>query len=124
MYQPEGFEVEGKESQVCRLRKSLYGLKQFPRWWYNQFDYFLLKQGFSRSNYDCCVYICKLHGGDYIYLLLYVDDMLIASKSKADIDKLKFQLGKEFETKDLGPAKKILGMEIRRDKSNRKLFLN
>uniref|UniRef100_A0A803KS96 Uncharacterized protein n=1 Tax=Chenopodium quinoa TaxID=63459 RepID=A0A803KS96_CHEQI len=78
----------------------------------------------ARSNYDCCVYIRKLHGGDYIYLLLYVDDMLIASKSKVEIDRLKFQLGKEFETKDLGAAKKILGMEIRRDRSSRKLFLS
>uniref|UniRef100_A0A803M5H2 Reverse transcriptase Ty1/copia-type domain-containing protein n=1 Tax=Chenopodium quinoa TaxID=63459 RepID=A0A803M5H2_CHEQI len=88
------------------------------------FDSFMLKQGFSISNYDCCVYIHKLRGDDYIYLLLYVDDMLIASKSKVKIDRLKTQLGEEFETKDLGAANKILGMEIRRERSNRKLFLS
>jgi hypothetical protein len=124
MYQPEGYKVEGKESQICRLRKSLYGLKQSPRQWYKRFDSFMIKQGFSRSSYDSCVYIQKLHGGDSIYLLLYVDDMLIASKSKVEIDKLKSKLGKEFETKNLGTATKILGMEIRRERTNRKLFLS
>lgn len=124
MYQPEGYKVEGKESQVCRLRKSLYGLKQSPRQWYKRFDSFMIKQGFSRSSYDSCVYIQKLHGGDYIYLLLYVDDMLIASKGKVEIDKLKSKLGKEFETKNLGAAKKILGMEISRERTNQKLFLS
>ena len=122
MYQLEGFKVEGKESQVCRLRKSLYGLKQSPRQWYKRFDSFMLKQGFSRSNYDCCVYIRKLPGGDYIYLLLYVDDMLIASKSKVEIDMLKVQLGKEFETKDLGAARKILGMKIKRERDQAKNY--
>ena len=57
-------------------------------------------------------------------ILLYVDDMLIASKSKVETDRLKFQLGKDFETKNSGAANKILGMEIRRDRSNRKLFLS
>lgn len=124
MDQPKGYKVEGKESHVCRLRKSLYGLKQSPRQWYKRFDSFMIKQGFHRSSYDNCVYIQKLRGGDYIYLLLYVDDMLIASKSKVEIDKLKSKLGKEFETKDLGAAKKILGMEIRRERTNQKLFLS
>uniref|UniRef100_A0A803N762 Reverse transcriptase Ty1/copia-type domain-containing protein n=1 Tax=Chenopodium quinoa TaxID=63459 RepID=A0A803N762_CHEQI len=66
MYQPEGFKVEGKENQVCRLRKSLYGLEQSPRQWYKRFDSFMLKQGFSRSSYDCCVYIRKLRGVKWI----------------------------------------------------------
>lgn len=123
MNQLEGYKVEGKESQVCRLRKSLYGLKQSPRQWYKRFDSFMIKQGFSGNSYDNCVYIQKLHEGD-IYLLLYVDDMLIASKSKVEIDKLKFKLGEEFETKNLGAAEKILGMEIIRERTNRRLFLS
>ena len=48
-----------------------------------------VKAWFSRSDYDCCVYIRKLRGGDYIYLLLYVGDILIASKSRMEIDRLK-----------------------------------
>ena len=58
-----------------------------------------------------------------IYLLLYVDDMLVATKNKLDIARLKELLNSEFDMKDLGPAKKILGMEIYRDRARGKLFL-
>ncbi|KAE8725113.1 hypothetical protein F3Y22_tig00009009pilonHSYRG00067 [Hibiscus syriacus] len=64
-----------------------------------------------------------LKDGSFIYLLLYVDDILIASKSQKEIDKLKAQLNQEFEMKDLGEAKKILGMEISRDRQRGKLCL-
>ncbi|GMI78960.1 cysteine-rich RLK (RECEPTOR-like protein kinase) 8 [Hibiscus trionum] len=74
------------------------------------------RQKYTRSKYDHCVYLRKLQDGSFIYLLLYVDDMLIASKSQQEIDKLKAQLNQEFEMKDLGEAKKILGMEISRDR--------
>ncbi|KAG8502301.1 hypothetical protein CXB51_002217 [Gossypium anomalum] len=96
MTQPEGYEDAGGRNWVCKLNKSLYGLKQSPRQWYKSF----------------------------IYLLLYVDDMLIASKSQKEIDKLKAQLNQEFKMKDLGEAKKILGMEISRDRQRGKLCLN
>ena len=59
-----------------------------------------------------------LPSGEYIYLLLYVDDMLIASKSRSAIDKLKKELSSEFEMKDLGKAKKVLGMKIERDRKS------
>ncbi|GKV44046.1 hypothetical protein SLEP1_g51275 [Rubroshorea leprosula] len=68
------------------------------------------------SMYDQCVYLRELDDGTFIYLLLYVDDMLISAKRKEDIDKLKKKLNNEFEMKDLGPTKRILGMEIRRDR--------
>ena len=123
MKQPEGFEVPEKEGQVCLLKKSLYGLKQSPRQWYKRFDSFMLGHGFSRSMYDSCVYFRKLDDGSFIYLLLYVDDMLIAAKNITDINHLKALLNGEFEMKDLGAAKKILGMEIRRDRGVGKLFL-
>ena len=111
MEQPEGFVIPGKEKLFCKLKKSLYGLKQSPRQWYKRFDTFMLSQGFKRSNYDSCVYL-KTVNGSTIYLLLYVDDMLIAAKSMSGINKLKKQPSNEFETKDLDAAKKILGMEI------------
>ena len=59
------------------------------------------------------MYYNKLSGGEYIYLLLYVDDMLIASKSRSAIDKLKKDLSFEFERKDLGEVKKVLAMGLR-----------
>ncbi|KAG8486650.1 hypothetical protein CXB51_020037 [Gossypium anomalum] len=64
----------------------------------------------------------KNNDGSFVYLLLYVDDMLIAAKDKGEIRKVKAQLSEEFEMKDLGPAKKILGMEILRDRKTSKLF--
>ena len=124
MTQPEGYTDAGGRNWVCKLNKSLYGLKQSPRQWYKRFDSFMRRQKYTRSKYDNCVYLQKLHDGSFIYLLLYVDDMLIASKSQNEIDKLKAQLNQEFEMKDLGEAKKILGMEISRDRPRGKLCLN
>jgi hypothetical protein len=71
-FQPEGFIIPGKEDYVCRLKKSLYGLKQSPRQWYKRFDSFMLSKGFQRSQYDSCVYL-KFVNGSPTYLLLYVD---------------------------------------------------
>ena len=76
----------------------------------------MMSHGFKRYEYDSCVYV-KFVDESPIYLLLYVDDMLIAAKSMKEITVLKKQLSSEFEMKDLGPAKKILGMEISRDKN-------
>ena len=121
--QPDGFKVAGKEDWVCKLNKSLYGLKQSPRQWYKRFDQFMIGQNYTRSNFDHCVYFRKLQDGSFIYLLLYVDDMLIASRNQGEICRLKAQLSKEFEMKDLGEAKKILGMEIARDRQRGTLYL-
>ncbi|KAG8503399.1 hypothetical protein CXB51_001318 [Gossypium anomalum] len=124
MQQPEGFTVSEKEDYVCLLRKSLYGLKQSPRQWYKRFDSFMASHDFNRSSLDSCVYFKKNSNGSFVYLLLYVDDMLIAAKDKGKIRKVKAQLSEEFEMKDLGPAKKILGMEILRDRKASKLYLS
>jgi hypothetical protein len=83
----------------------------------------MIANGFKRFLYDRCVYI-KFVDGTPIYLLLYVDDMLIAAKSKIDITNLKAQLSSKFELKDLSAAKKILGMEISRDRKSSLLFLS
>jgi len=109
MSQPEGFLVSGKEDRVCLLKRSLYGLKQSLRQWYKRFDAFMVSHDFVRNEYDNCVYPRKLLDGSFIYLLLYVDDMLIAAKNKAKIDSLKALLSNEFEMKNLGAAKKDVG---------------
>ncbi|KAK1696743.1 hypothetical protein QYE76_013440 [Lolium multiflorum] len=110
MDQPEGFVVPGKEDLVCKFKRSLYGLKQSARQWYKMFDSFMIAHKFKRSQYDSCVYI-KFVNGSPIYLLLYVDDMLIAAKSKKEITTLESQLSSAFEMKDLGAAKKILALQ-------------
>ena len=84
--------MPGKENNVCKLKKSLYGLKQSPRQWYKRLDSFMFSHGFKRSNYDSYVYI-KFVDGSPIYLLLYVDDMLIAAKSRKEITTVKEIVG-------------------------------
>lgn len=77
----------------------------------------MLQIDYQRCEYDCCVYVKNPCNNSPIYLLLYVDDMLIAGVNMDDIVELKRLLEREFEMKDFGDDKKILGMEIRRDKS-------
>nr|GEU98295.1 retrovirus-related Pol polyprotein from transposon TNT 1-94 [Tanacetum cinerariifolium] len=105
MKQPSGYEQGNK---VCLLKKSHYGFKQSPRQWYKRFDEYMLNNGFKCSSYDSCVYYKSYAPGEYIYLLLYIDDMLIACKSKAEIRSTKSLLKNEFGMKQLGEAKKIL----------------
>ena len=71
MDQPEGFIVPGKENFVCKLKKSLYGLKQPPRQWYKKFDSFMLSHGFKRSKYDRAVYTLRLLM-DHLYTCYYM----------------------------------------------------
>jgi hypothetical protein len=123
MKQPEGFVVKGKKELVCKLKKSLYGLKQSPRMWYQKFDTYILGLGFVRSRADHCVY-SKQVGNHFIYVVLYVDDMLLVGNNMDVIKEVKSQLSSKFDMKDLGAANFILGMEIKRDRANRKLWLN
>ena len=124
MEQPEGFKVPGKEDFVCRLRKSLYGLKQAPRQWYKKFDSFMKTHGYYKTSSDHCVFVKRFSEDDFIILLLYVDDMLIVGHDVSKIEKLKKDLSNTFAMKDLGPAKQILGMQIIRDRKNKKLWLS
>ncbi|KAL5810306.1 hypothetical protein ACOSQ4_026874 [Xanthoceras sorbifolium] len=123
MRQPEGFKEAGKENLVCRLKKSLYGLKQAPRQWYKKFDSFMSSSGFTRCQADHCCYI-KRFDNSFIILLLYVDDMLVAGSDMQDIMNLKRELSKQFAMKDLGAAKQILGMRIKRDTKSETLLLS
>ena len=92
MQQPEGFIISGKEYHVCLLKKSLYGLKQSPRQWYKMFYTFMIGNGYHRREYDNYVYHKELFDDSFIYLLLYVDDMLISYKNMSEINSLKTQL--------------------------------
>ena len=84
----------------------------------------MTEQGFRRCHSNHCVYFKMLDNGSYIILLLYVDDMLVAGSNMQDINVLKKKLANSFAMRDLGAAKKILGMKITRDRKNRKLTLS
>ena len=117
MRQPEGFEVKGREELMCKLQKSLYGLKQAPQQWYNKFDNFMKRAEFGRCEANLYCYFKRLEDS-YVILLLYVDDMLIAGANLHEIDELKKKLSEEFAMKDLGAAKQILGMRIKRTRES------
>ena len=89
MDQPEGFKVKGKDNLVCRLKKSLYGLKQPPHQWYKKFGSLMLDHGFKRLEVDHCVYIKSYDWEKYIISLLYVDDMLIVGHDKNMFNRFK-----------------------------------
>ena len=80
MKQPIGYEKEGEEHLVCRLKKHIYGLKQSSRCWKAALDSHLQKMGFSQSNSDPCIYISG--GDDPFYVGVYVDDLILAGKDK------------------------------------------
>ncbi|CAL5395053.1 unnamed protein product [Camellia sinensis] len=124
MEQLEGFEIKGKENLVCRLKKSLYGLKQAPRQWYEKFDSFMVGHEYKRTATNQCVYVRKFPDGNFIILLLYVDDMLIVGQDATVIRSLKNELSQSFDMKDLGPAQQMLGIQIVRDRKAKKLWLS
>jgi len=116
MEQPEGYVADEQKDQVCLLKKSLYGLKQAPRQWNKKFNSFIMDQNFIRSGHDSCVYIKQVSDEEFVYILIYVDDMLIAAKSMTEINKIKEALSTGFEMKDMGAASRILGIDIIRDR--------
>ena len=110
MSQPEGFIVKGKENFVYKLKRSLYGLKQAPRCWNTTLDNQLKKMGFEQTKSDPCLYISR-EGGLFI-LAVYVDNIILATKSQQRMDEVKGQLSNEFDVKDLGELKYILGVSV------------
>ena len=111
MAQPPGFIKEGSEHLVCKLKKSIYGLKQSPREWYSKINAFFISQGFDRSQNDPNLYIKHIQD-DIVIIILYVDDLILTSSSNALISDIKFQLNQKFQMTDLGILHYFLGMQI------------
>ena len=123
MHQPEGFVDPKLPDHVCLLKKALYGLKQSPRQWNIRFDKCMQSMMFKRCSSDHCLYFKNIDSKP-IFLLLYVDDMLIVSPCLKSVKHVQKCLCENFDMKDLGDAKKILGMNIIRDRKNFSLVLN
>uniref|UniRef100_A0AAV1VJJ4 Integrase catalytic domain-containing protein n=1 Tax=Peronospora matthiolae TaxID=2874970 RepID=A0AAV1VJJ4_9STRA len=103
--------VENAQNYVCQLNKAIYGLKQAASAWNKTIHRVFLGYGFKSCGADQCVYV-KRSKSNFIYVCLYVDDMIIAAKTSDEIDDVKNALKSVFKMKELGPAKFILGMEI------------
>ena len=113
MVQPDGYVEQGKEDLVCKLNKSLYGLKQSSRCWFKTMDSFLKESGYEQCKSDSCLYVRRV-GDDMVIIALYVDDILIASNNKM-LRKEKVALKERFNMKDMGEAHYCLGIQILRD---------
>jgi hypothetical protein len=122
MQQPEGFEKRGPD-YVCRLLKSLYGLKQAGRMWYIKLDKILTEIGFTRVLCDHSIWVWN-KAGVRIIVPVFVDDLTIASTSKESIQQVKDDLRKHFKLRDLGPTSFLLGVEVTRDRSTHTLTLS
>ena len=122
MDQPEGFEVGGPE-YVCRLKKSLYGLKQAGRVWNKKLHAALAKMGFIRIQSDNSVYVF-LKDDVHIILPIFVDDITLACKSSTTLDSTVKELSSHFKLRDLGPISYLLGIKIERDRSKRQIHLS
>lgn len=110
MKQPPGFEDSAHPHFVCKLRKAIYGLKQAPRAWFDKFSSFLLEFGFRCTTRDPSLFV-YLNGHDIMYLLLYVDDMLLTGSSDQLIQRLLEGLHREFRMKDMGILQYFLGIQ-------------
>jgi len=112
MQLPQGFHRQG-EPLVCKLKKSLYGLKQASRQWNIKLTDALVKGGYCQSSYDHSLFT-QVSGSDIVVILVYVDDLLITGSSLTLIQLAKDTLHKAFKVKDLGQLRYFLGLEILR----------
>lgn len=109
MYQPEGYSEPGKEDLVCKLNKSIYGLKQSPRCWNAELHKFLTNIGFSQCNADTCVYI-----KEKTIIAIYVDDLIIMTDTESEMTHIKKEMSGKFKMKDMGPINFFLGVSVQR----------
>ncbi|CAM8985469.1 unnamed protein product [Rhodiola kirilowii] len=118
---PGYFKAERSNGKVCKLTKSLYGLKQVPRQWFSKFTEALLEFGFQQSLNDYSLFTLQ-DGSHFTILLVFVDDVLLTGTSLSLIDKIKSFIHDKFRIKDLGTLKYFLGLEVARNPSG--IFLH
>jgi histone deacetylase 1/2 len=113
MRQPPGYEDTNKPNYICKLDKALYGLKQAPRAWYSRLSSKLVNLGFVASKSDMSLFIYR-KSKITIYMLIYVDDIIVASSYEAATEALLKDLHQEFALKDLGDLNYFLGIEVQK----------
>ncbi len=123
MEQPQGFVHQGGEHFVCKLQKSLYGLKQSPRAWNQKLDAFLKSIEFMKSEADHSVYVAQV-GDVKFFIVVYVDDFILVCNDQNKILQIKEELSQKFEMKDLKELHFFLGMEVERNHDERLLRIN
>jgi hypothetical protein len=122
MVQPEGFVSPENVGKVCKLQRSIYGLKQASRSWNLRFDEVIKGFGFVQNVEETCIYK-KMSGSSVAFLVLYVDDILLIGNDVELLKSVKEYLNSKFSMKDLGEAAYVLGIKIYRDRPRRLLAL-
>jgi hypothetical protein len=123
MTQPEGFVDPKYARKICKLQKSIYGLKQASRSWNLCFDEVVKGFDFIKNIEEPCVYK-KVSGSIIVFLVLYVDDILLIGNDILMMEVIKSSLRKSFSMKDLGEASYIFGIKIYRHRSKRLIRLS
>ncbi len=123
MEQPQGFVHQGGEHLVCKLQKSLYGLKQSPRAWNQKVDAFLKRIEFMKSEADPSVYVAQV-GDVKFFIVVYVNDLILVWNDQNKLLQIKEELSQKFEMKDLGELHFFLGMEVERNRDEKLLRIN
>lgn len=123
MDQPDGFMDQDNPTKKCLLGQSLYGTKQAAHEWNIKLNKHLLAQGFKRSDADPCVYV-RRSSNEYSIFVVYVDDLMLFSKTNAHIASIKEALRREFSIKELGELKYCLGIEIHREREEKTIVMN
>ena len=116
--------VPGNENKVCRLIKSLYGLKQAHKQWNEKFDKVMLMDGYKVNDSDKCIYSKFDDNLNGVIVCLYVDDMLILGTNIDVINETKQFLSSKFDMKDLGEANLILGIKLTKLKTSLEYLKN
>ena len=121
--QPPGY-TNGNKNEVCRLKKALYGLKQAPRAWHKKLSKDLGEMGFKACRTDPGLFINSGVGDSRVYIVTYVDDLLVVGKTETVVESVKDDLKKRYKVHDLGEVKNFLGSEVKRDRAARRLSIS
>ena len=121
MQQPQGYE-QGGPNVVCRLKKTIYGLRQAPRAWHQRLKAELATLKMNASESDAALFTGEVNG-DRVWIIVWVDNILIAAAGEQRIAKVKEHLASKFDVRDLGPADYFLGMELSRNREARTVTL-
>ena len=113
---PPGFEEQLGKGKVCKLKKSLYGLKQSPRAWFEKFSDSIKSMGYTQGQTDYTMFYKHSHEGKITILIVYVDDIILTGNDEHEIRRMKESLAQKFEIKDLGNLRYFLGIEVARSK--------
>ena len=121
MHQPEGFVTKGQEHLVCKLKRSIYGLKQSPRCWNSALHCQLKAMGFAQTTSDPCLYVST--EGELFVIAVYVDDIVLAGRSDRKMSEVKKALATRFDVKDMGELHYFLGVKIIQDQKAGKVWI-